>query len=252
VVEGRAARVTTFNPDGSVAASWGGPGQGDGQFQEPWGIAVAPNGNVYVADTWNHRVQYFDPNGKFLGKWGHLGDAKGRIDSDQGAFWGPRSIAISPAGELFVTDTGNKRIQVFDLEGNFKRMFGGAGNGPGQFNEEVGLALDAQGNVWVADTWNGRIQKLSPNGDPLAEFRVTGWESQNVTNKPYLAVDAQGRVIASFPEQNRLVVYSAEGQQLSQIPLQGNGSPVGVQVAPDGRLLVADARGNVVDAISAP
>jgi uncharacterized protein (TIGR03663 family) len=252
VVEGRAARVTAFNADGTVAASWGGPGQGDGQFQEPWGVAVAPNGNVYVADTWNHRIQYFDPTGKFLGKWGRLGDAKGRIDSDQGVFWGPRSIAISPAGELFVTDTGNKRIQVFDLDGTFKRMFGGAGSGPGQFNEEVGIALDAQGNVWVADTWNARIQKLSPNGDPLGEFPVTGWESQNVTNKPYLAVDAQGRVIASFPELNRVVVYSAAGQQLSQIPLQGNGSPVGVQVAPDGRLLVADARGNVVDAIPAP
>src|SRR5205823_4484826 len=52
VVEGKGARVTAFNPDGTIGASWGGPGQGDGQFQEPWGIAVAPDGNVYVADTW--------------------------------------------------------------------------------------------------------------------------------------------------------------------------------------------------------
>ena len=115
-----AARVTAFNPDGTVASTWGGPGQGDGQFQEPWGIAVAPNGNVYVADTWNHRVQYFDPNGKFLGKWGRLGDAKGRTDADPSVFWGPRSIAISPAGEVYVTDTGNKRIQVFGLDGTLQ------------------------------------------------------------------------------------------------------------------------------------
>ena len=252
VVEGRAARVTAFNPDGTVAASWGGPGNGDGQFQEPWGIAVAPDGKVYVADTWNHRIQYFDPNGAFLGKWGQLGDAKGSAADQPGVFWGPRSIQISSSGEVFVTDTGNKRIQVFSLDGNFLRMFGGAGTAPGQFNEQVGLALDSQGNVWVADTWNNRVQKLSPEGQPLAQFSVpSGWESHNVTNKPYLAVDSQEHVIASFPEQNQLTVFTADGQQLKQIPLAGNGSPVGLTVAPDGRILVADARGNVVDAVPA-
>jgi DNA-binding beta-propeller fold protein YncE len=253
VVEGRGARVTAFNPDGSVATTWGGPGQGDGQFQEPWGVAVAPNGNVYVADTWNHRVQYFDPSGKFLGKFGRLGDAKGSTTSEEGIFWGPRAIAINPAGEVYVTDTGNKRVQVFGLDGTFKRMFGGVGAGPGQFNEEVGLALDAQGNVWIADTRNARIQKLSPTGEPLAQIPVpSGWESQNVTNKPYLAVDAQGRIIASFPDQGRLLVFGADGQQLKDIPLPGNGSPVGVAVAPDGRIMVADSRGNVIDVLPSP
>ena len=251
-VEGRGARVTAFNPDGTIAAAWGGPGQGDGQFQEPWGIAVAPNGNVYVADTWNHRIQYFDPTGKFLGKWGQLGDAKGRADTQQGVFWGPRAIAISPTGEVYVTDTGNKRVQVFGLDGSFKRMFGGSGSDPGQFNEQVGLALDAQGNVWIADTWNARIQKLSPDGTPMLQIPVQGgWESQNVTNKPYLAVDGQGRVIATFPEQNRVTVYGTDGQKLEDLTLPGNNAaPVGVTVAPDGRILVADSRGNVVDSLA--
>jgi DNA-binding beta-propeller fold protein YncE len=207
---------------------------------------------VYVADTWNHRVQYFDPNGKFLGQWGRLGDAKGRIDTDPGVFWGPRSIAISPDGDVYVTDTGNKRVQVFGLDGSFKRMFGGDGNSPGQFKEQVGIALDAQGNVWVADTWNLRIQKMKSTGEPLAQIPLTGWESQSVGNKPYLAVDAQGRVIASFPEQGRLVVFGADGQRVKEVPLQGNGSPIGVTVAPDGRLLVADGRANVVYALPSP
>src|SRR5205823_9624124 len=101
VVEGKAARVSVFNADGTIGASWGGPGSGDGQFQEPWGVAVAPNGNVYVADTWNHRIQYFDPNGKFLGKWGKLGDAKGSTSSDEGVFSGPRAVAINQSGEVY-------------------------------------------------------------------------------------------------------------------------------------------------------
>ncbi len=250
VVEGRPSRVTVFNADGSFAASWGGAGAGDGQFTEPWGIAVAPNGNIYIADTWNHRVQYFDPNGAFLGKWGRLADAKGRTDSEEGAFWGPRSIAINQAGEVFVTDTGNKRVQVFDLQGNFKRMFGGEGSAPGQFREEVGIAVDPAGNVYVADTWNARIQKLDANGQPLQQVPVPpGWESQNVTNKPYLTVDSGGRVIASFPEQNRLVVFGPDGSQIKELPLPSGGAPVGVAMAPDGRVLTADARTGVVYAL---
>jgi uncharacterized protein (TIGR03663 family) len=252
-VEGRAARVTVFNADGTVATSWGTPGDGDGQFREPWGITVAPNGHVYIADTWNHRIQYFDANGAFLGKFGRLGDSKGQINVEEGAFWGPRGVVVSRAGEVYVTDTGNKRVQVFDLQGQYKRMFGGEGSAPGQFREQVGIALDAQENVWIADTWNGRVQKLDPNGQPLFQFPVpAGWESQQVTNKPYLAVDAQGRVTTSYPEQSRLVVFSPEGQQLSEVPVAGNAAPVGVWATPDGRLLVADARGNVVHAFPRP
>jgi DNA-binding beta-propeller fold protein YncE len=168
-------------------------------------------------------------------------------------FWGPREVAINSGGDVYVTDTGNKRVQVFGLDGTFKRMFGGTGSGPGQFNEQVGLSLDNQGNVWVADTWNSRIQKLSPTGDPLASIPVpNGWESQAVTNKPYLAADAQGRVIASFPDQGRLVMFGADGQQLKELALPTGTTPVGVAVAPDGRILVADARGNVVDSLPSP
>jgi DNA-binding beta-propeller fold protein YncE len=251
VVEGRASRVTVFKPDGSVASTWGSQGDGDGQFREPWGIAIAPDGNVYVADTWNHRIQYFDPNGSFLGKFGRLGDAKGRIDAEQGIFWGPRAVAVSRAGEVFVTDTGNKRIQVFTLNGEFKRMFGGEGSEPGLFREQVGIALDANGNVWVADTWNSRIQQLDPNGQPLAAFPVpAGWESQNVANKPYIAVDQRGRIAATFPEQGRVLVFSATGEQVTEVRPTDRAAPVGVSVAPDGRLIVADARGNVVQAFS--
>lgn len=252
VVEGRTARVSVFNADGSFVMSWGSPGAGDGQFQEPWGIAVAPNGNIYVADTWNHRVQYFDPSGNFQGKWGRLADAKGRIDVEQGAFWGPRSIAISAGGDVYVTDTGNKRVQVFDLQGNFKRMFGGEGSAPGQFREQVGITLDKDGNVWVADTWNSRVQKLDPNGQPLLQLPVPpGWESQNVANKPYLAVDQAGEIVISYPEQARLLVLSPSGASQRDVPLAGS-APVGVTVAPDGRILTADARGNVIYALPAP
>jgi DNA-binding beta-propeller fold protein YncE len=247
VVEGRAARVSIFNQDGTLAGSFGTPGAGDGQFNEPWGIAVAPNGDVYVADTWNHRVQRFDSNGTFLGKWGRLGDAKGSTTTDPGVFWGPRSVAISPQGEVYVSDTGNKRIQVFTPDGTFVRMFGGDGSDPGQFHEDVGITFDSQGNLWVADAWNRRVQELDPSGKPLAQFPVSsGWESQSITNKPYIAVNGQGQIVVTMPDQGKTAIFSREGQLISQTQLPGAGTPVGVAAGPGGKLLFADARNNVV------
>ena len=110
------------------ATAWGRKGAGDGQFNEPWGIAVAPDGSVYVADTWNHRIQKFSADGAFISRWGNVGDAKGSADSGANEFWGPRSVAIGPDGSVYVADTGNKRIQVFDPDGHFERMFGGEGD----------------------------------------------------------------------------------------------------------------------------
>jgi DNA-binding beta-propeller fold protein YncE len=166
-------------------------------------------------------------------------------------FWGPRAIAISHSGEVYVTDTGNKRVQVFDLTGGFKRMFGGEGTDPGMFKEEVGLTIDAQDNVWVADTWNARIQELSPTGAPIAQIPVSGWESQSVNNKPFLTLDSKGRVIASFPELGRVRIY-APGAAPEEVPLAGAAQPVGLTTSDDGRVLIADARANIVQALPLP
>ncbi len=253
VVEGRTSRVVVFDRDGKISATWGSRGGADGQFQEPWGVAVAANGDVYVADTWNHRVQRFDSSGQFLGKWGRLGDAKGRADADDGVFWGPRSIAITADGEVYVTDTGNKRVQVFGLDGTFRRMFGGEGSDPGQFREPVGIALDAADHVWVADAWNHRIQELDTRGQPLAAFPMaTGWESQSVSNKPYLAVDRSGRIFATLPDLGQVAVLGGDGGLVKTIQLGPASSAVGVALSPDGHVVVADARGNVVVAEPAP
>jgi uncharacterized protein (TIGR03663 family) len=250
VVESAASRVTVFNPDGSISATWGRPGSGDGEFQEPWGIAVAPSGEVYVADTWNHRIEKFDASGQFLKRWGDLADAKGSVDARTGSFWGPRDIALGPDGLLYVTDTGNKRIQVFDTEGNFVRAFGGEGSEPGRFREPVGLALDGQ-TLLVADTWNKRVQRLDLNGRPLAQYPMLEWEGQSVSNKPYLASFGDGRIVVSAPDRGLLVALSPDGQQISTVQPDGEsttgaGLPTGVAVGPDGQVYAADSKSGQV------
>lgn len=245
VVDSGASRVVAFRPDGTVAQQWGRKGSGEGEFNEPWGIAVAPTGEVYVADTWNHRVQKFDSNGRFITQWGSLADTKGQTGVQPGGFYGPRGIAIAPNGNVLVTDTGNKRVQLFDPQGRFLSMFGGDGTEPGKFKEPVGVAVDGAGNVYVADTWNRRIQKLDPSGQPLAQFAAPGWDSQSIINKPYLAVNQQGQIFYTEPEKHRFLVLDSSGQ-----PLGGKGTlgteptafngPIGIAVSPAGEVFVAD------------
>jgi uncharacterized protein (TIGR03663 family) len=246
VVDSAAAQVTAFRPDGTVAYQWGKKGTGDGEFAEPWGIAVAPNGDVYVADTWNHRIQRFDKSGTFLSKWGGFADAKGQVGVQAGNFWGPRDLTITPNGSLLVADTGNKRIQVFDLEGHFVTMFGGAGSEPGNLNEPVGITVDPSGNIYVADTWNHRIQKFDSQYRPVAQFPVSGWDSQSIANKPYVAADASGRIYYTEPEKQRFVVVDATGQQQAARGALGVDAasfnlPVGIAVSRQGEVIVADS-----------
>src|SRR4051812_44238695 len=86
--------------------AWGSGGSGNGQFQSPSAVAVAPSGSVYVTDRLNNRVQQFTSAGVFVRKWGTAGTGVGQFSE-------PTGITVDPAGNVFVSDTGNNRIQKF-------------------------------------------------------------------------------------------------------------------------------------------
>ena len=251
VADSRNHRIQHFAADGTLLNAWGSFAdilQGEapgGTFNEPWDVAVDPEGNIFVADTWNHRIQKFTADGRFLGMWGYFGTAE-----TPDAFWGPRSIAIDSIGRLSVTDTGNKRIVVFDTEGNYLTQFGTVGFGPGQFDEPVGLANDASGRLYVADTWNQRLQVISAAGEPLNSWDIFGWFSNSLENKPYLDVDtANNRVYIADPESFRVLEYTLDGEFIRywgdySIEIDGFGLVSGIAVDPDGGLWVSDAVNN--------
>ena len=82
-------------------------------------------------------------------------------------FRNPRGIALDRAGNVYVADTGNHRVQVFSDDGAFLRKWGSMGSGDAQFSSPDGIALDIVGNVYVADTGNDRVQVFSPTGEFL-------------------------------------------------------------------------------------
>jgi predicted membrane-bound mannosyltransferase/DNA-binding beta-propeller fold protein YncE len=237
-------RIQKFDGDGHFLGAFGTAGGNNGQFNEPWGVAVDAKGNIYVADTWNHRIQKFDSNFQFQKAWGSAFLEVGKRQPGPLELFGPRSIAIDADGNVWVTDTGNKRVLKFDSDGNFLAEYGGAGTGPGQFDEPVGIAITPSGEILVADTWNLRIQRFSPNFDYLGEIPVESWGSHGVTDKPYLAVLDDGRIVASDPANSAVLVFDSEGQQVAawRAPVSATevSRPVGVDVGSTGDVWISD------------
>jgi predicted membrane-bound mannosyltransferase len=256
VVDSMNDRIQHLSQDGAVIQAWGtkadvsqGAAPG-GTFNEPWGIAVAPDGSVYVADTWNYRIQKFTADGTFVNMWGFFGGAADATD----AFYGPRGLAVDTRGRVFVADTGNKRIVVFDPDGKFITQFGSVGMGLGQFDEPVAVALDSAGNVYVTDTWNQRVQVFTPDTTGLvytavAEWPVDGWYGQSVENKPFITVETSGNVTITDPELCRLITFTPGGQPLRVLDGCSAGTllqPSGIASDGSGGLWVANAGNGTV------
>ena len=155
-------RIQKFTSDGAFITEWGSAGYGDGEFLDPADVATDATGNVYIIDTYNYRIQKFTSDGIFITKWGSAGYGDGEFHGPYGS--GPYGVATDAAGNVYVADTGNSRIQKFTSDGAFITKWGSAGSAAGQLAEPYGLATDTASNVYVADTLNNRIQKFTSYG----------------------------------------------------------------------------------------
>ncbi len=269
VADSRNDRILHFDASGTLINQWGTPSGNNANnpnpsappstFNEPWGVAVGQDGSVYVADTWNYRIQKFSASGQFIKMWSTFGQA-----TPQDTFYGPRGLAVDAQGRLYVVDTGNKRIVIFDADGNYITEFGSAGLDPGQFDEPVGIAIDSTGSLYITDTWNQRIQSFTSSLNanslqftPLKQWDVVGWNGESLDNKPFIAVDDKGHVFITDPEGYRVIEYTTDGQLVQTWGDYGTtdttfGITSGVSIDPEGHIWITDAGNNRIMKFTLP
>ena len=143
--DGKGHQVFKFSPDGKVLMTLGKAGvAGDGPdtFNQPSDVAIAPNGDIFVADghggNTNARIVKFSRDGKFIKTWGKKGSAPGEFDV-------PHTLAFDSKGRLFVGDRANNRIQIFDQDGSFLEQWA-------QFGRPSGVFIDKNDILYVADS----------------------------------------------------------------------------------------------------
>jgi sugar lactone lactonase YvrE len=176
--------VVEYTADGTVVRRYGHPGLQPGffdgsptsaRFDQPWGLACAPDGTIYVADRGNHAIRQIDPDGSISTYAGDGGMGSGNGDGEGSAaqFNGPTDLALDGDGTLYVADTGNHRIRRIDRFGTDD--FAGSAQGYtnslslqfARFNRPSGLAVDVKGLVFVADTGGHYLRRIQAVGrDP--------------------------------------------------------------------------------------
>ncbi|MEP7286762.1 MAG: flippase activity-associated protein Agl23 [Chloroflexota bacterium] len=248
VADSQNARIVIFDADGKYLRQFGTAGSIDqgatgGMLREPWGVAVGQDGTIYVADTWNHRVQIFDKDGKFVRMWGQFEQVAVNTTGKPDSFWGPRGIAVDSDNNVYIADTGNKRIRVYDQQGTFKFNIGGD-----ILNEPVGLAINSETHeLFVADTWNKRIQVFGLDGTALRSWNVQAWGPTTESgNRPYITLDKTGTILfATDPDAGRMLAFTTQGKPLVSTTKQG-AILSGIAVDKAGRIFVADSAASTV------
>jgi len=229
-------------------SSFGTHGSGSGQLDAPGDLAFDSQGNIWLLDKGNNRVEKFNPKGEFLTKFGSFG-------SGNGQFHMPSAIAIDANDELWITDTENSRVEHFDSSGEYLGQFGSEGTANGQFGRPEGIAIDSEGNVWVADTYNSRIQQFTGAGEFIESFGSFGTGEGQFYNPTGIDFGAEDTLWIADWSNNRVTELNTSGEVLREIgsPGSGNGQfrhPDAVEADGKGRVWIGDEENNRVQAFS--
>jgi len=182
------------------------------------------------------------PAPKLILVWGESGSAPGELHQ-------PIGIAVAEEGSVFVADTGNDRIEVFDPDGKFLRAFGSRGEKPGEFRRPMDIDIDAQGRLYVAEHGGDRVQVFSHDGDWLRGLRAEDVPGGEFDAAAGVAVTPSGEIYVADFYNHRVVAFRKDGSFRAVIGLPGRVLPGRLHYPTDlewseGRLVVADAYNN--------
>jgi len=202
VSDGKMHRVMIFNAKHEVE------NQIVEGLQDPVGLAIdSTNRFLYVVDTQQDQVIVYDADTlKLLRRIGTGG--KNHFLTTPGDFGAPQGVAVDNDGNVYVTDTMNNRVEIFDADGNFVSEFGKNGDGPGYFARPKGIAVDSDGHIWVADQVQDRLQVFNKEGQLLTYIGSGHGELPGQFKTLVgVAIDKHNRVYTTEQEPGRLQVF---------------------------------------------
>jgi sugar lactone lactonase YvrE len=213
-----------------------------GKLRSPSGVAVNAEGDIWVADTANDRIEEWSPEGKYLAKIGAFGTEPGKLDE-------PTGIAIDAKGNIWVADTANNRIEEFKPEGTYVGEITATCTEGGKLKAPAALTFDAKGNLWVADTGNDRIEKFNTTEEKcISQFGSAGSEPGKLAEPKGIAShteDGEEHVWVADTGNNRLQEFSTTGSLQGRFGTTGTGegefdAPEGIAFDSSGDLWVTD------------
>lgn len=222
VVEPHYMRVNHFTPDGLLVSRWGTRGQSEGEFILPRAVVQDPTGSFVLSEyTVVERIQRFRPDVKDLGRfpspiaspfrappspdvrrlvdrvWGTPGSGPGQLNRAEG-------LAVDREGHLWVADSCNHRVEVFDRDGRWIQTVGRAGPGPGEFSYPYDVKIDAEGRVFVCEFGNSRISIFDAAGRLVEVIGRSGGALGQFANPWSIALDSMGNLYVADSQNHRV------------------------------------------------
>ena len=178
-------------------------GAAAGQLSAPKGIAVTPNGKIWVADTGNNRLEKFSQTGGLILSLSGPGSEPGKLKE-------PSAVTVAPDGSIWVADSGNNRIQAWNSSLTLIHTIGKEGSGGGEFKAPAAIFADSSGNIWVGDQKNNRVEEFGEGGRYRGQFGVNGSGTFSFSAPMGLAVDNGGTIWIADPGHSKIQKWVQE------------------------------------------
>ena len=215
----------TAEPKKEVILKWGEKGNNRAQFDGPTGLTFNTEGDLYVVDSGNNRIQIFSPQGNYISSWGKEG-------TEKGTFYKPWGITIDNKGNIYVADWGNNRVQKFDYNGQYISSIGTDGGPDQRLSHPAHVAVDKDGDIYISDWGNNRVQIFDCNGNFIRSLKGD-------------ATDFSKAALYVL-ERSALANTNAE-DTLKQNPnlmdgFKEFGRPTGIAITKDNQIIIADSK----------
>jgi DNA-binding beta-propeller fold protein YncE len=238
-------RIQVFDAGGTPIFQFGKEGDGPGEFMFPYGITGDKKGRVFVADLFNGNISIFDSKGKFIDYFndknkilkapgglrivdeqlyvtdiekgqvfkfdleGKLLMALGQPGEAEGQFRAPNAVTVDDEGKIYVVDTGNQRVQIFDKEGKFKKIINGSDDGKGKATlvNPRGIDVDSRGFIYVVNNLTHFIYAFDQEGKKAFQFGGIGDQNEQFYLPNGLFIDDSDYVYITDTLNQRIAVY---------------------------------------------